>query len=176
VVILGGGAITQSLLRLLAPFGCDTTVVRRRAEATEGASRTVALDDLDQWLPGADLVVVALALTATTEGLFDRRRLRLLPKHAWIVNVARGRHIVTDDLVDVLADGAIGGAALDVTDPEPLPEGHPLWALPNCLLTPHVGNTPAMGLPLIQARVRENVRRYLASEPLLGPVDVDARY
>jgi phosphoglycerate dehydrogenase-like enzyme len=176
VVILGGGAITQSLLRLLTPFGCDTTVVRRRAEAVEAASRTVALDDLDQWLPGADLVVVALALTATTEGLFDRRRLRLLPKHAWIVNVARGRHIVTDDLVAVLADGAIGGAALDVTDPEPLPEGHPLWALPNCLLTPHVGNTPAMGLPLIQARVRENVRRYLASEPLLGPVDVDERY
>jgi phosphoglycerate dehydrogenase-like enzyme len=84
--------------------------------------------------------------------------------------------VVTDDLVRVLADGAIGGAALDVTDPEPLPDGHPLWSEPRCLLTPHVGNTPEMAVPLLSARVRENVRRFLADEELLGPVDVDAGY
>ncbi len=103
------GAITQSLLRLLAPFGCDTTVVRRRPDVVEGTSRTVALDDLDQWLPGADLVVLALgAHRRDPEGVFDRHRLRLLPPHTWIVNVARGRHIVTDDLVEVLTPGAMG--------------------------------------------------------------------
>ena len=73
----------------------------------------------------------------------------LLPDDAWIVNVARGGHIVTDDLVSALTRHSIGGAALDVTDPEPLPDGHPLWSLPNCLITPHIGNTPEMGLALL---------------------------
>jgi phosphoglycerate dehydrogenase-like enzyme len=127
-------------------------------------------------LPGADLVVLALPLLPETVGLFDERRLRLLPDTAWIVNVARGAHIVTEDLVRVLADGAIGGAALDVTDPEPLPDGHPLWMAPNCILTPHVGNTPEMAVPLLAARVEENVRRFLAGAELIGPVDVDAGY
>ena len=176
VVVVGGGGITESLLRLLGPFGCEVVVVRRREAPLEGAARVVALDRLDDQLPAADLVVLAVALTPETDGLFDERRLRLLPGHAWIVNVARGRHIVTDDLVRVLDEGAIGGAGLDVTDPEPLPDGHPLWGHPRCLLTPHVGNTPEMAVPLLAGRVRENVRRYLAGEELLGPVDVDAGY
>ncbi|MFP4513514.1 MAG: NAD(P)-dependent oxidoreductase, partial [Acidimicrobiales bacterium] len=96
--------------------------------------------------------------------------------HAWLVNVARGRHVVTDDLVAALRDGAIGGAGLDVTDPEPLPPEHPLWSLPNVLITPHVGNTPEMGVPLLAARVTENVRRFAAGEDLLGIVDVDLGY
>ena len=96
--------------------------------------------------------------------------------HAWIVNVARGRHIVTDDLVDALRDGVIGGAALDVTDPEPLPSGHPLWTLPNCIITPHVGNTPEMAKPLLARRVTENVRRFARGDELIGLVDVDAGY
>jgi phosphoglycerate dehydrogenase-like enzyme len=176
VVVVGGGGITESLLRMLEPFGCETVVVRRTAEPLAGAGRTVALDDLDDELPAADLVVLAVALTPETDGLFDERRLRLLPSHAWLVNVARGRHVVTDDLVRVLDEGAIGGAGLDVTDPEPLPDGHPLWGHPRCLLTPHVGNTPEMAVPLLSARVRENVRRFLAGEELLGPVDVRAGY
>ena len=176
VVIVGGGGIAESLLRLLAPFRCEVVVVRRTATPFPGASRTVALDALDDELPGADVVILAVALTPETDGLFDERRLRLLAAHAWLVNVARGRHVVTDDLVRVLEDGAIGGAGLDVVDPEPLPDGHPLWALPSCFLTPHVGNTPEMAVPLLSARVRENVRRFVAGEDLLGPVDVDAGY
>lgn len=176
VLVVGGGGITESLMRLLEPFGCEVVVVRRSGRPVAGAIRTVTLDGLDDELPAADLVVLAVALTPETEGLFDERRLRLLPAHAWIVNVARGRHIVTDDLVRVLQDGVIGGAGLDVVDPEPLPDGHPLWALPGCFITPHVGNTPEMAVPLLSARVRENVRRHLAGEPLLGPVDVDAGY
>jgi phosphoglycerate dehydrogenase-like enzyme len=176
VVIVGGGGITESLVRLLEPFRCEVVVVRRTEQPFPGATRTIALGALDDELPAADLVVLAVALTPETEGLFDGRRLRLLPSHAWIVNVARGRHIVTDDLVEVLAEGAIGGAGLDVVDPEPLPDGHPLWSSARCLITPHVGNTPEMAVPLLSARVRENVRRYLAGEDLIGPVDVDAGY
>jgi len=91
-------------------------------------------------------------------------------------NVARGRHIVTDDLVAALQAGTIGGAALDVTDPEPLPEGHPLWSLPNCIITPHVGNTPEMAGPLLAERITTNVRRFAEGEELLGPVDVELGY
>ena len=175
VVILGGGGITESLLRLLDPFGCDVTVVRRRHEEMEGAT-VVGDDELDEALAGAELLVLALALTPTTVGIIDGRRLRLLAPDAWVVNVARGGHLVTDDLVAVLAEGAIGGAALDVTDPEPLPEGHPLWSEPRCIITPHTANTIAMAEPLLRARVSENVRRWIADEYLIGPIDVDAGY
>jgi phosphoglycerate dehydrogenase-like enzyme len=92
------------------------------------------------------------------------------------VNVARGPHIVTDDLVAALRDGAIGGAGLDVTDPEPLPEGHPLWSLPNCIITPHVANTPDMAQPLLAERITQNVRRFGRGEELIGPVDPELGY
>ena len=75
-----------------------------------------------------------------------------------------------------LREGTIGGAALDVTDPEPLPDDHPLWSLPNAIITPHTANTPEMGRPLLAARVTENVRRFIAGEPLVGPVDPDLGY
>ena len=94
---------------------------------------------------------------------------------AWLVNVARAAHVVTDDLVDGAARRvAIAGAALDVTDPEPLPDDHPLWREPRCLITPHVANTSAMLRPRLAERITENVRRRAAGEPLLGVVDVDA--
>jgi phosphoglycerate dehydrogenase-like enzyme len=108
--------------------------------------------------------------------MFSASEFGLMEDHAWIVNVARGRHIVTDDLVDALRAGTIGGAGLDVTDPEPLPDGHPLWSLPNCIITPHVGNTPEMARPLLAARVADNVRRFARGEELIGLVDVDAGY
>ncbi len=110
-------------------------------------------------------------MTPETHGIIDAAALAAMPDHAWLVNVARGPHVVTDDLVAALRDGSIGGAGLDVTDPEPLPDGHPLWTMPNVLITPHVGNTPAMAVPLLGARVTENVRRRIAEEPLIGPVD-----
>ena len=176
VVILGGGGITESLLRLLGPFGCEVTVVRRSPAPMDGATRVVGPEEMDEALAGAMLVVLALALTPETTGILDRRRLELLDPNGWVVNVARGAHIVTDDLVAVLADKRIGGAALDVTDPEPLPDGHPLWDESRCLITPHTGNTYEMAIPLLTERVQENVRRRLAGEPLLGLVDPEAGY
>ena len=176
VTILGGGGITEELLPLLAPFRCEVTVVRNQVVAMEGAAQVVDGGDLHDVLPTSDLLVLALALTPETTGIIGKQELDLLPEHAWIVNVARGGHIVTADLVEALRGEAIGGAALDVTDPEPLPEDHPLWALENCIITPHIGNTPEMGIPLLAERVTENVRRRIADLPLIGPVDVDRGY
>lgn len=176
VTIVGGGGITTSLLRLLTPFDCHVTVVRNRVEPMEGADVVVEADRLHEALPGADLVVLALALTPDTEGLIGAGELALMEPHAWLVNVARGRHVVTADLVEALRDERIGGAGLDVTDPEPLPPEHPLWALPNCIITPHVGNTPEMAVPLLAERITANVRRFAAGEPLIGPVDPELGY
>ena len=99
-----------------------------------------------------------------------------MSERGWLVNVARGKHIVTDELVEALRGGVIGGAGLDVTDPKPLPDDHPLWSVPNCIITPHVANTPKMALPLLAARITENVRRWASSEPLIGLVDPSLGY
>ena len=176
VTILGGGGITDVLVRLLGPFDCDVTVVRKQAVPVDGATRTVGFDTIDEAMTEADLVVLALALTPETTGVIDKRRLELLHPESWIVNVARGAHIVTDDLVDALQRGVIGGAGLDVTDPEPLPDGHILWDLPNCIITPHVANTPEMARPLLSERIASNVRRWINGEPLVGLVDPDLGY
>ncbi len=176
VTILGGGGITEHLLRLLAPFDCHVTVVRNRVADMEGADDVLASDRYVDALAGADVVVLALALTPDTEGMISRSELEQMSPHAWIVNVARGRHIVTDDLVWALQNDIIGGAALDVTNPEPLPTDHALWSLPNCIITPHVGNTPEMAVPLLSERISSNVRRFAAGEPLVGQIDFELGY
>jgi phosphoglycerate dehydrogenase-like enzyme len=176
VTLVGGGGIAEELLGLLAPFGCDVTVVRRTPAAMAGAQRVVGSDALDDALTGAELVVLALALVPDTARLIDRRRLDLLAEGACLVNVARGGHVVTDDLVAALRAGRLGSAGLDVTDPEPLPDGHPLWDMPNVIVTPHTGNTDEMAVPLLGARITDNVRRWAAGRPLVGPVDPVAGY
>jgi len=176
VTVLGGGGITLELLRLLAPFDCHVTVVRNRVEEMDGADEVLEPDRYVDALAGADVVFLALALTPETEGMISRSELEQMKSTSWIINVARGRHIVTDDLVWALQEGVIGGAALDVTDPEPLPADHPLWSMPNCIITPHVGNTPEMAIPLLSERIAANVRRFEEGEPLLGPIHVDLGY
>ena len=176
VTILGGGGITESLIRLLVPFGCRITVVRNRVQEMEGVDEVLEADRYIDALAGADLVVVALALTDETEGMLSRSEFEIMENHAWIVNVARGRHIVTDDLVWALQAGQVGGAGLDVTDPEPLPDNHPLWSVENCIITPHVGNTPEMGDPLLAARIEENVRRSGQGRELVGGIDPELGY
>ncbi|CAN5180312.1 D-isomer specific 2-hydroxyacid dehydrogenase family protein [soil metagenome] len=176
VTLVGGGSISQALLRLLAPFEVETTVVRRHVAPVPGATRVLASGSLHEALPGASLVVLALALTPETSRLIGAEQLSLMNDDAWLVNVARGAHVVTDDLVAALRAGTIGGAALDVTDPEPLPDGHPLWGLDNCLVTPHVANTWEMAAPLLAERVRANVERYGQGRPLLGLVDPELGY
>ena len=176
VAILGGGGICEHLLKLLAPFDCHVTVVRNRVTEMEGADEVLEPDRYVDAIAGADVVFLALPLTPETEGMISRNEMEQMQRHAWLVNVARGGHIVTDDLVWALQEGVIGGAALDVTDPEPLPPEHPLWSLPNCIITPHVGNTPEMAVPLLSERIAHNVRRFAAGEPLVGPVHVELGY
>lgn len=176
VTVLGGGEISASLLRLLGPFRCDVTVVTRRPRPIDGADHVVGPDELLATCARTDVLVLALALTPETEGIVGADVLDALPDHAVLVNVARGAHVDTDALVDALRDERLGGAGIDVTDPEPLPDDHPLWTLPGVLITPHTANTKAMGRPLLAARVRDNVRRRIAGEELLGYVDVDLGY
>ena len=176
ITVLGGGGITRSLLRLLEPWGCQVTVVRRSDEPVAGAARTLTLARVHEAVADADAVVVALALTEQTRHVVGAALLESMGPQCWLVNVARGGHVDHDALGAALRSGVIAGAVLDVTDPEPLPDNSELWVLPNCVITPHIGNTREMGLPLITGRVRENVRRWLAGEDLLGLVDIALGY
>jgi phosphoglycerate dehydrogenase-like enzyme len=176
VTVLGGGGITIALLRLLEPFRARVTVVRRRAEPVAGAVRTVTPEHLGEALAGARAVVLTLALTPQSRGMIGHKELEAMDQQAWLVNVARGALVDTAALVGALRSNQIGGAALDVTDPEPLPAGHPLWDLPNCLITPHTADTEQMTEPLLAARITENVRRLAAGHELEGRVDPDVGY
>jgi phosphoglycerate dehydrogenase-like enzyme len=176
VTILGGGGIAASLLELLAPFRITATVVRRRADAVPGAARTLPPARLHEALAGARVVFLALALTPSTERIIGAAELAAMGPESWLVNVARGRVVDTGALVAALRDGAIGGAALDVTDPEPLPDGHPLWSLEICIITPHTADTPEMVERLLARRVRDNVARFAAGQTLIGLVDPAAGY
>jgi len=163
-------------LKLIQPFDCTTVVLRRSSQAYAASTRSASIDTLHTELPQADFVVLALALTDETCGIIGAREFEKMKKTATVINVARGANINTDDLVAALSSGQIAAAALDVTDPEPLPQGHPLWHLPNCLITPHTANTPEMGIDLLCKHVEENVRRYISGMPLLGAVNVAAGY
>jgi phosphoglycerate dehydrogenase-like enzyme len=176
VVVVGGGGIAESLIALLRPFRVRITVVRARVAPMADVHDVVGRDRLQDAISGADAVVLACALTPSTERMLGAEEFALMRDDAWVINVGRGRLIDTDALARALESGSIAGAALDVTDPEPLPDAHPLWRLDNCLITPHIGNTREMAVPLLSARVRENCRRWIAGEPLVGIVDVGLGY
>ena len=176
VTILGGGGIATSLISLLTPMRCPITVVRRQADPVPGAARTLRTSQLPEALAGASVVFLALALTPATEHIIGQPELAAMRPDAWLVNVARGRHVDTGALVTALSQGAIGGAAMDVTDPEPLPDGHPLWDLDNCIITPHTADTQEMTDRLLGRRIAANVAAFAAGQPLLGIVDPAAGY
>jgi len=176
VTILGGGGITASLLALLAPFRVTSTVVRRTAQPVPGASRTTATGDLMSALPGAKVVFLALALTPDTERIIGAEQLAVMGPGSWLINVARGQHVDTAALVSALDNGVIAGAGLDVTDPEPLPDGHPLWRQRRCIITPHTADTPEMTTGPLARRIRDNVAKLAAGQPLEGLVDPAAGY
>ena len=160
IVVLGAGHIARALQRRLSGFECSVTLVGRTAR-----DDVVAADSLPELLPEADVVVLLVPLTDDTHGLVDAQFLARLPTGALLVNVARGPVVVTDALVAELRAGRLR-AALDVTDPEPLPAGHPLWSLPGVLLTPHVGGASSAMWPRSYALVRRQLERLAAGEPL----------
>lgn len=175
VTILGAGGIAGWLARYMGPFDVELTVVRRTPMPFAGAVRTFTTNQLDEALPDADLVIVALPLTRETVGIVAAPQLRVMESHAWLINVSRGSLVMTDDLVTALSEEWIGGAALDVTEPEPLPDGHPLWTSERCIITPHSAPFGASSNGLGD-RIVDNVRLFGAGAPLLGVVDVEAGY
>ena len=171
VAIVGAGGIGRALMRLLEPLRVEILAVTRR-----GRDGTIPADRLAEIWPRAQHVVIAAPATGATRHLVGAAELAAMREDAWLVNVARGSLVDTDALVDALARGAIGGAALDVTDPEPLPDGHPLWHEPRALITPHVANPDATLRRYLAELVGENVRRFAAGEELRSRIDRDAGY
>jgi len=176
VLVVGAGGVATELLRLLEPFEAHTVAVRRRTTPLPCAGRTTTADHLLDELPQADVVVLAAALTAGTRALVGAAELAAMKPDAVLVNVGRGALVDTDALVDALARGSLAAAAVDVTEPEPLPDGHPLWSEPRALVTPHTADTIEMIVPLLADRITRNTRRFLAEEPLEGVVDPVAGY
>jgi phosphoglycerate dehydrogenase-like enzyme len=165
VLIVGYGSIGKATEARLAPFGSRFLRVARRAR--EGVQPVSQLDEL---LPQADIVVLATPLTAETRHLMDAGRIARMKRGALLVNAARGPVVDTDALVQALEEKKIR-AAIDVTDPEPLPAGHPLWKAPNLLLTPHVAGASAPFLKRALKLASEQAQRFARSEPLINVVD-----
>ena len=171
VLIVGGGGIAQELARLLTVFDTTTVVVRRRDLPVEHAHRVLGMEHMHRELALADVVVLAAALTPETAGMFSEAEFARMRRDAVFVNVARGGLVVTEHLLDALGGEQIGAAGLDVTDPEPLPAGHPLWRLPNVIVTPHTADTIEMIVPLLAERIHTNLCRYQRGQELVGVVD-----
>jgi len=167
VLIVGYGSVGAAIERRLAGFECE--VLRVARSARDGVS---AMTDLPQLLPRADVVVLVVPMTDQTRGLVDAAFLAAMPENALLVNVSRGPVVDTDALVAELASGRLQ-AALDVTDPEPLPAGHPLWSSSGLLLSPHVGGNSTAFLPRAYALVADQLRRYCAGEPLANVITGD---
>lgn len=181
IAIIGGGGIGRELVRLFSTWDTKITVVRRTEAEVPGAYRTLTQQHLHEAITDADVVVLAAAATDQTAGMFSAREFAVMKPSAVLVNVARGSLVVTDDLLKALTTGEISAAGLDVTDPEPLPDGHPLWSTPNVIITPHSADTAEMCIPLLDERIQHNLiealrHRDLAEADLQGRVDLDAGY
>ena len=162
VLIVGYGSIGAAIEARLLPFGVDILRVARSARPT---TEVHAVADLRKLLPEADVVVLIVPLTDDTRGLIGAPELGLMKHGALLVNAARGPVVVIEALVEALTQHRIR-AALDVTDPEPLPLGHPLWLAPNCLITPHVGGSTPEFIHRAFRFGAEQVRRYIAGKTL----------
>jgi phosphoglycerate dehydrogenase-like enzyme len=176
VLIVGTGGIGRALAEMLEPLGPRIIAVNRSGRPVPGAERTVQSKDMGDVLPAAHWVVVAAPLTPETRHLFDAATIGRMRPDAWLVNVARGGLVDTEALVDALTEKKIAGAALDVTEPEPLPDGHALWSLDDVVITSHTGNMFAMAIPELRRLVARNVAAFARGEPLEGLVDVSLGY
>ncbi len=164
VLIVGYGSIGRAVEARLQPFGVTVQRIGRRGR--EGVEPQERLDEL---LPQADVTVLLVPLTAETRGLMDARRLAAMKRGSLLVNAARGPVVDTDALVAALQQGRIR-AAIDVTDPEPLPTGHPLWSAPNLLITPHIAGASPRFMQRAMQLLADQCRRYLAGQPLVHVV------
>ncbi|APE33715.1 hydroxyacid dehydrogenase [Nocardia mangyaensis] len=181
VTIVGAGGIGRALIPMLAPLGAHVIAVNRSGRRVTGdgipdSVETVPAEQLGRVWSHTDHVVVAAPATAQTRHLIGADELARLKPSSWVINVARGSLIDTAALVEALTGGVIGGAGLDVTEPEPLPDGHPLWTLPNAIITPHDSNPPQLRLAAFADHVGANVARFVDGRPLHAIVDTDRGY
>jgi phosphoglycerate dehydrogenase-like enzyme len=163
-LIVGYGSIGRAVERRLTPF--DVSVDRIASRARPGV---YGVDQLEDRLPLADIVILLLPSTPATDGLFDEATLGRMKPGALLVNAGRGAAVDTNALVDAVSKGRLR-AALDVTDPEPLPEGHPLWRLPGVLLTPHLAGDSEASERRVYRLIGEQVTRYVRGELLVNVV------
>ena len=169
VLCVGMGNIGGEMAKRMKAFGAYVIGVQRTVhDKPDFVDELHTIEELDELLPRADIVTMSLPETSQTIHMFGERRLRLMKKDAILVNVGRGTAIVTDDLVKVLNEGHLAAACLDVTDPEPLPEGHPLWTARNAYITPHIsgGENTEITERNIRERFYVNLKHYVNNEPL----------
>jgi phosphoglycerate dehydrogenase-like enzyme len=177
VLIVGlGGIGTQTAKRA---HGLGMRVIATRGSSREGPEYVdyVGLaNEVNLLAAQADVVINTAPLTGQTRGMFNAGFFAAMKPTAYFVSVGRGASTVTDDLIAAIENGEIAGAGLDVTDPEPLPVGHPLWSVPRVIITPHTAGRSDKGRDRLYLLVQENLRRYVAGEPLLSVVNIERGY
>lgn len=166
LLLVGYGSIGKDIERLLAPYSLE---VLRVARTVRDNPRVHAIGELDRLIPRAHVIVLIVPSTPDTYRLIDTPQFELMQQGALVVNAARGPVVNTDAMVTALNSGRIR-AAVDVTDPEPLPDGHPLWSCPNLLITPHVGGSSPQFAPNSLRVAAGELRRYMRGEPLRNVV------
>lgn len=177
LLVVGLGGIGRQVAKRAHALGMHVIATRRSSRQGPDYVETVGLpDELLKLAAQADVVVNITPLTSETKGLFDREFFQTMKPSAYFINIGRGKSVVTDDLLVALNQGEIAGAGLDVTDPEPLPEGHPLWKIPNVIITPHSSSPSDRMTQRFWLLVRENLRRYTHGEPMLNVVDIRRGY
>ena len=177
LLVVGLGGIGTEVARLGHAMGMEVIATRNSSrEGPSFVSYVGLAGELPALTPKADVIVNAAPLTPATIGLFDRAFFAAMRPGAYFINVGRGQSVVTDDLVAALDEGHLGGAGLDVTDPEPLPEDHPLWRMPGVIITPHVAAGSDLRSERLWIVLRENLRRYASGGKMLSVVDVERGY
>jgi len=179
VLVLGLGDIGTAFARKMKALGCRTVGIKRRdGRKPDGGDDLYTLERLEQELPKADIVAMCLPGNDNTYYFMNRERLGKLKKEAVLLNVGRGMTLDTEALTEALQEGRLAGAALDVTDPEPLPAEHPLWDMRNVILTPHIsgGYTQPEILERILDICIENLECYLVQRPMRNVIDFETGY
>ncbi|MEU5840250.1 D-isomer specific 2-hydroxyacid dehydrogenase family protein [Rhodococcus sp. NPDC047139] len=176
VGLVGAGGVGRALIPMLATLGAHTLAVTRSGRPVPGAVETYPVERIDEIWSLADHFVISATATRDVERLVGASELAAMKPTAWVINVARGDLVDTDALVAALQTGAIGGAGLDVTEPQPLPDDHPLWTLPNAVITPHDSNPPPLRIPAYLEHVTENVTRFASGLVPTAVIDPSAGY
>lgn len=177
LLIVGLGTVGTEIGRRAHALGMRIIATRNSSRSGPDFVDYVGLaHELPELAAQADIVLSQLPLTAKTEGIFDAEFFEIMKPTAYFINMGRGRHVVTDDLVAALREHKIAGAALEAVEPEPLPPGHPLWTMPRVIITPHVSDYSDKHEDVVWDLYRENLRRYIAGDKLLNVIDMDKGY